>query len=92
MPLVFGANADNSIFVGDSLGNAQVGRWSHNPANPPDRCRCWDPDTMMNVNAQGYIIDDGGWLYGCCRRLDCRTRTRYGFRREVHWYMKEAMP
>jgi len=51
----------------DTNAKAQVGRWCR-PPETPDLCfHCFNPKTLGNYPAEGYIETDG-WRLGTCHR------------------------
>ena len=71
MTTIFWGNEDGSLGAFDSLGNAKTGRWCA-PPQVPDRCyECWDSETMLHREAEGYReeTEDGQtWRLGVCHR------------------------
>jgi len=65
--MIISSNEDGSIHIFDTLGGAAVGRWS-GENQKPDRCNCYNPETMLHLHAEGYIESPDGCRMGVCRK------------------------
>lgn len=69
MPLIMWADDDGGIAAYDPNADSKIGRWCKKSVGVPDLCdRCFDPVTLGNYPATGYIVDEKGWRIGTCER------------------------
>ena len=55
MAMIYGAGDKGQIKAFNTLGDAKVGRWC-GMDEYPDRCYCWNPDTMLHGHATHYVL------------------------------------